>query len=205
MKKILFALGILAMGVVAFLYWELSPTPNVMRNDVVDGVRMDAAITRDKRKPIIRTFKEKEYLALTDDALASVRDTIDGKIEGDIPCIDLNNDPRMFFQFEKDGKPVKPEKTTINIIAHASDDKDPQKTRIITGELKDEGDRGYSYATKRYSRQYEKYFVEYLQVEIHYTLDGEKYISTFGIFQSNVDDGTDFFDSETLETPIDPE
>lgn len=204
MKKILFALGILALGIVAFLYWELSPTPNSMRNENVDGVEMASVIAFDKRKPIIRTFKEKEYLALTDDELASVRDIIDGKIEGDIPCIDLNKDPRMFFQFEKNKKPVKPEKINIKIIAHASDYNDPQKTRIITGELKDEGDLGYSYATKRYSRQYEKYFMEYLQVEIHYTLDGENYISTFGTFQSNIDDGTKFFENETFDTPVEP-
>ena len=61
-------------------------------------------IAYDKCKPIIRSFKEKDYLALTGDELASLRDTIDGKIEGDIPCIDLNKDPRMFFQFEKNKK-----------------------------------------------------------------------------------------------------
>lgn len=49
-------------------------------------------IAYDKCKPIIRSFKEKDYLALTGDELASLRDTIEGKIEGDIPCIDLNKD-----------------------------------------------------------------------------------------------------------------
>lgn len=205
MKKWLIGLGIVVLAVVAFLYWELSPTPNFMRNDTVDGVEMVSVIGLDKRKPIIRTFKEKEYLALTDEKLSKVRDTIDGKIEGDIPCIDLNKDPRIFFQFEKNKKPVKPEKATIKIIAHASHYDDPQKTRIITGELKDEGDLGYSYETKRYSRQYEKYFLEYLQVEVHYTIDGDNYISTFGTFQGNANEGTDFFDDEELETPIEPE
>lgn len=207
-KKILIALWIiLAVGATfaVFVSYVFSPTPNSVRNETVDGVEMTSVIAFDKRKPIIRTFKEKDYIALTDDKLSKVRDTIDGGIEGDIPCIDLNKDPRMFFQFEKNQKPVKPEKINIKIIAHASDDDDPQKTRIITGELKDEGDLGYSYATKRYSRQYEKYFLEYLQVEIHYTLDGENYISTFGTFQSNVNDGTDFSENETFNTPIDPE
>lgn len=205
MKKWLIGLGIVVLAIVAFLYWELSPTPNFMRYDTVDGVEMVSVIGLDKRKPIIRTFKEKEYLALTDEKLSKVRDTIDGKIEGDIPCIDLNKDPRIFFQFEKNKKPVKPEKVTIKIIAHASHYDDPQKTRIITGDMKDEGDLGYSYATKRYSRQYEKYFLEYLQVEVHYTVDGENYISTFGTFQGNANEGTDFFDNEELESPIEPE
>ena len=207
-KKVLIALGILfAAGVAfaAFLSYALSPTPDFRRNETVDGMRMDAVVAWDERKPIIRTFKEKDYLALTEGELAKVRDTIDGKIEGDIPCIKLNKKPRIFFQFEKDEKPVNPEKLSIKIIAHASHYDDPQKTRIITDELKDEGDLGYSYTTKRYSRQYEKDFLEYLQVEVHYTIDGENYISTFGAFQGNVEDGTDFFENETLTTPVDPE
>lgn len=207
-KKVLIALGILfAAGAIfaAFLSYALSPTPDFRRNETVDGMRMDAVVAWDERKPIIRTFKEKDYLALTEGELAKVRDTIDGKIEGDIPCIKLNKKPRIFFQFEKDEKPVNPEKLSIKIIAHASHYDDPQKTRIITDELKDEGDLGYSHTTKRYSRQYEKDFLEYLQVEVHYTIDGENYISTFGAFQGNVEDGTDFFENEELESPLDPE
>lgn len=207
-KKILIVLWmILAAGatLAVFVSYVFSPTPNIVRNETVDGIRMDATIAWDERNPIIRTYKEKDYLALTDDKLSKVRDTIDGKIEGDIPCIDLDKDPRIFFQFEKNKKPVKPEKATIKIIAHASHYDDPQKSRIITGDMKDEGDLGYSYTTKRYSRQYEKYFLEYLQVEVHYTIDGENYISTFGTFQGNANEGTDFFDDEELETPIEPE
>lgn len=207
-KKVLIALGILfAAGVAfaAFLSYAFSPTPDFRRNETVDGMRMDAVVAWDERKPIVRTFKEKDYLALTENQLAKVRDTIGGKIEGDIPCIKLNKKPRIFFQFEKNEKPVKPEKIRIKIIVHPSDYSDPQKTRIITDEVKDEGDLGYSYTTKRYSRQYEKDFLEYLQVEVHYTIDGENYISTFGAFQGNVEDGTDFFENEELPEPVEPE
>lgn len=207
-KKVLIALGILfAAGVAfaAFLSYAFSPTPDFRRNETVDGMRMDAVVAWDERKPIIRTYKEKDYLALTEGELEKLRDTIDGKIEGDIPCIKLNKKPRIFFQFEKNDKPVKPEKISIKILAHAWGDDDPQKTRIITDEVKDEGDLGYSYTTKRYGRQYEKDFLEYLQVEVHYTVDGENYISTFGAFQGNVEDGTDFFENETLNTPVEAE
>lgn len=207
-KKVLIALGVLvAAGAIfaAFLAYAFSPTPDFLRNKTVDGMRMDAVVAWDERKPIIRTFKEKDYLTLTEGELAKLQDTIDGKIEGDVPYISLNKDPKMFFQFEKDEKSVKPEKATIKIIAHASHYDDPQKTRVITDELKDEGDLGYSYTTKRYSRQYEKYFLEYLQVEIRYTVGGENYISTFGTFQSNTDDGTNFFENEELPKPVEPE
>ena len=118
-KKILIALWIiLAVGATfaVFVSYVFSPTPNSVRNETVDGVEMTSVIAFDKRKPIIRTFKEKDYIALTDDKLSKVRDTIDGGIEGDIPCIDLNKDPRIFFQFEKNQKPVKPEKINIKII-----------------------------------------------------------------------------------------
>lgn len=207
-KKVLIALGILFVAGVAFaafFSYAFSPTPDFRRNQTVDGVRMDAVVAWDERKPIIRTFREKDYLALTEDQLATMRDTVDGGIEGDIPCIKLNKGPKMFFQFEKAEKPVKPEKISLKIIAHASHYDDPEKTRIITDEVKDEGDLGYSYTTKRYSRQYEKYFLEYLQVEVHYTVDGENYISTFGAFQGNGDDGTNFFENETLNAPVEPE
>lgn len=207
-KKILIALGILfAAGVAfaAFLSYAFSPTPDFRRNETVDGVRMDAVVAWDERKPIIRTFREKDYRALTENQLAKVRDTVDGGIEGDIPCIKLNKGPKMFFQFEKAEKPVKPEKISIKILAHAWGDDDPQKTRIITDEVKDEGDLGYSYTTKRYGRQYEKDFLEYLQVEVHYTVDGENYISTFGASQGNVEEGTSFFENEELPAPVEPE
>lgn len=208
LKKVLIALGILFVAgaaFAAFITYAFSPTPDFMRNQTVDGVRMDAVVAWDERKPIIRTFREKDYRALTEDQLATMRDTVDGGIEGDIPWLPLNKDPRFFCQFEKNDKPVKPEKISIKIIAHASNDDDPQKTRIITGEPKDEGDLGYSYTTKRYGRQYEKDFLEYLQVEVHYTIDGENYISTFGAFQGNVEDGTNFFENEELPAPVEPE
>ena len=204
-KKVLIALAILIAAGAAFVAYAFSPTPDFMRNNRVDGVRMDAVVAWDERKPIIRTFREKDYRALTEDQLATMRDTVDGGIEGDIPCIKLDKKPRLFFQFEKDNKPVKPEKISMKIIAHASHYDDPQKTRIITGEPKDEGDLGFSYTTKRYSRQYEKYFLEYLQMEVHYTIDGENYVSTFGAFQANGDDGTSFFENETLNAPVEPE
>lgn len=204
-KKILIVVAVLIAAGAAFVAYVFSPTPDFLRNETVNGVRMDVVVAWDERRPIIRTYKEKDYLALTEGELEKLRDTIGGKIEGDIPCVKLNKRPRMFFQFEKDDKPVKPEKISIKIIAHASHYDDPQKTRVITDEVKDEGDLGYSYTTKRYSRQYEKYFLEYLQVEVRYTVDGENYISTFGTFQGNGDDGTNFFENEELPAPVEPE
>ena len=47
--------------------------------------------------------------------------------------------------------------------------------------------------------------MEYLRIEIYYTIDGVDYVSNFGTMQDNANEGTDFFDNETLENPIPPE
>lgn len=104
-KKILIALAIFIAAGAAFIAYAFSPTPNFMRNETVDGLRMDAVVAWDERKPIIRTYKEKDYLALTEGELAKLRDTVEGKIEGDIPCIKLNKDPKMFFNSKKTKSP----------------------------------------------------------------------------------------------------
>lgn len=47
--------------------------------------------------------------------------------------------------------------------------------------------------------------MEYLRIEIYYTIGDVDYVSTFGTFQTNADDGTNFFDNERLKEPIPPE
>lgn len=126
-------------------------------------------------------------------------------MKGDIPCIHLNDDNKIYFEFAKNGKVYESETPKIKIFASASHYDDKQKQRVIEGELDRLDDGRYYFETKRYSTQFEKYFLEYLRVEIYYTIDGVDYVSTFGAFQDNANEGTDFFDNETLENPIPPE
>ena len=181
------------------------PTPNFRRNNSMNGVKVNIQVSNDERKPIVRTFEREKFESLPESKVMKVRDKIAGRIEGDIPCIHLIYDNKIYFEFTKDGKVYEPEIPKIKIFASASHYADDKKQRVIEGGLDRLDDGRYFYETKRYSTQFEKYFLEYLRIEIYYTIDDVDYVSTFGTFQDNANDGTDFFDNENLEKPIPPE
>lgn len=193
---------ILTIILFAAIQIYFSPTPNFRRNNSMNGVKVNIQVSNDERKPIVRTFERKEFESLSESKVMKVRDKIAGRIEGDIPCIHLNEDNKIYFTFESGGEVYQPEIPKIKIFASASHYDDKQKQRVIEGELDRLDDGRYYFETKRYSTQFEKYFLEYLRIEIYYTIDGVDYVSTFGTFQDNANDGTDFFDNENLEKPI---
>ena len=182
-----------------------SPKAELKRNNSVHGVKVNIKVSNDERTPIIRTFEREKFESLPEQKVMRVRDTIAGAIEGDIPSIHLNKDNKFYVEFTKNGKVYEPAIPKIKIFASASHYDDKEKQRVIEGELDRLDDGRYYFETKRYSTQFEKYFLEYLRVEIYYTIDGVDYVSTFGTFQGNANEGTDFFDNETLDTPIPPE
>ena len=196
---------ILTIILFAAIQIYFSPTPNFRRNNSMNGVKVNIQVSNDERKPIVRTFEREKFESLPESKVMKVRDKIAGRIEGDIPCIHLFYDNKIYFEFTKDGKVYEPEIPKIKIFASASHYADDQKQRVIEGELDRLDDGRYFYETKRYSTQFEKYFLEYLRIEIYYTIDDVDYVSTFGTFQDNANDGTDFFDNENLEKPIPPE
>lgn len=202
---ILAILIVLAIILFAAAQIYFSPTPDSKRNNSVHGVKVNVQVSNDERKPIVRTFERVKFESMPESKVMKVRDKIAGRIEGDIPCIHLNDDNKIYFEFAKNGKVYESETPKIKIFASASHYDDKQKQRVIEGELDRLDDGRYYFETKRYSTQFEKYFLEYLRVEIYYTIDGVDYVSTFGTFQDNAYDGTDFFDNETLENPIPPE
>lgn len=203
--KVFAILILLLIILFAAIQIYFSPTPDFRRNNSVHGVKVNIRVSNDERKPIVRTFEKEEFENLSENKLMKVKDTVDGRIEGDIPCIHLNEDNKIYFTFEEDGEIYEPEIPKIKIFAHASHYEDKQKNRIIEGELDRLDDGRYFYETKRYSTQFEKYFLEYLRIEIYYTIDGVDYVSTFGTFQGNGDDGTNYFENNELEEPIPPE
>ena len=198
---ILILLVTLFVGLRIYYY----PKPELKRNNSVHGVKVNIKVSNDERTPIIRTFERAKFESLPEQKVMRVRDTIAGAIEGDIPCIHLNEDNKFYVEFINKGKVYEPEIPRIKIFAHASHYDDKEKQRVIEGELDRLDDGRYYFETKRYSTQFEKYFMEYLRVEIYYTIDGVDYVSTFGTFQGNADDGTNFFDNERLKEPIPPE
>ena len=182
-----------------------SPTPDFKRNNSIHGDKVNIQVSNDERKPIVRTFEREKFENLSEKELMKLRDTIDGRIEGDIPSIHLNEDNKFYVEFINKGKVYEPAIPKIKIFASASHYDDKEKQRVIEGELDRLDDGRYYFETKRYSTQFEKYFLEYLRIEIYYTIDGVDYLSTFGTFQDNANDGTDFFNNETLGNPIPPE
>lgn len=204
-KKLVIGLVFFVIAFFVFIRFAFLPTPEFLRNQEVDGVKIEVQISNDDRKPIIRTYTREEFDTFDQTKIDNIEDDVDGRVEGDLPCIDLLKDNKIYISFYKDGKKVDPEKTHIEITAHASDYKDPTKTRHIEGELTEDGENTYSYATKRYGVQFEKYFMEYLQFQISYTIEDKDYVSIFGTFQNNAPDGTDFFKNEDLKEPLDPE
>lgn len=204
-KKILIGLVSLIIGIFLFIQFVTMPTPNFMRNQEVDGVKIEVQISNDERKPIIRTISKEKFDSFDQVKIQDINDDVAGGIEGDLPCIHLVNDNKIYVSFYKDGNKVDPEKTRLKITAHASHYNDPVKKREIEGKLTKENDQTYSFATKRYTTQYEKYFIEYLRFELSYTIEGKDYVSIFASFQDNANEGTDFFENEDLEKPLEPE
>ena len=201
-KKILIGIVSIVIAIFAFIKFVTMPTPEFMRNKEIDGVKMEAKISDDDRNPIIRTFAKEEFDNFDEPKILDINDDVAGRIEGDLPCIHLLNDNKIYISFYKDGQKIDPEKTNLKITAHASHYNDPVKKREIEGKLTKENDKTYTFATKRYTSQYEKYFLEYLRFEISYTIEGKDYVSIFATFQGNAVDATDFFDNEDLNPPI---
>ena len=204
-KKILIGIIAIIIALIGIIMYIFSPTPNFMRNKEVDGVKIEAKISNDDRIPIIRTYTKEKFESFDQEKIEKLNEEIGGRIEGDIPCIHLLEDNKIHLTFYKDGEKINPDDAYIKITAHASDYRNPTKKRYIESELTDEGEKTYTFATKRYSVQYEKYFMEYLRMEITYTIEGKDYTSIFATNQTNAPDGTDFFKNEDLEQPLDPE
>lgn len=198
---------VIIIAIILFVAVQIyfSPTPDFRRNNSIHGVKVNVQVSNDERKPIVRTFEKEKFENLSEKEIMKVRDTIDGRVEGDIPSIHLNEDNKIYFTFERAGEVYYPEIPKIKIFASASHYDDKEKQRVIEGELDRLDDGRYYFETKRYSTQFEKYFIGYLRIEIYYTIDGVDYVSTFGTFQDNANEGTDFFDNEKLDTPIPPE
>ena len=203
--KVFAILFLLVMILFVAMQIYFSPTPDFRRNNSIHGDKVNIKVSNDERKPIVRTFEREKFENISEKELMKLKDTVDGRIEGDIPCIHLNEDNKIYFTFERAGEVYSPEIPKIKIFASASHYDDKEKQRVIKGELDRLDDGRYYFETKRYSTQFEKYFMEYLRVEIYYTIGDVDYVSTFGTFQDNANDGTDFFDNEKLESPIPPE
>lgn len=206
MKKILVGILIsLVIIILAFISKTLlfSATPNFLRNNKVGGVKMEAIIGKDPRKPIIKTYLKENYLKLSQKDKEKIEEKTAGKIEGDIPCIDLNVDKNIYFKFFKDGQDIDCDRTPeIELLVSPSAPEDKTGKTTITRSLEENGYGNYSFEMNRFKTQYEKYFMEYSFIKVSYQISGVDYISFFSVNTSNVLDGTDFFKNQELDKPI---
>ncbi|NLW42363.1 MAG: hypothetical protein GXY89_04410 [Tissierellia bacterium] len=200
-KYILVLIILLAIA----LKFILSPTPEFMRNNKVDGVEMKVQVSDDERSPIIRTFKLEDYNKKSEEEKLKIREKVAGRIEGDIPVVNLLIDKNLYYTFYKDNNLVQLEEAPrIEITAHPNHYSDKSDKRLIVDKLRENQD-GYIYEINRYQDQYEKYFLEFSHIQIFFEFEGVDYISVFSIFSTNAPKGTDLFENEDIIEPIPPE
>ncbi|WP_130805505.1 hypothetical protein [Senegalia massiliensis] len=214
-KIILFLMLIFFIVLAGFIFYidrATRPTPEHERNISETNVKIEVDINdkSETRNPIIRTYKEEKYKKFNKIKIRKIMDTISGNIEGDIPRVHLRDDKDVIYiSFIKNEEEVEPNympKIEIE-VPESSSDTSPYNTennRIINDKLEYE-DGKYRYKLNRYRTQQEKYFMHYNIIRIYYQVDGEKYISTFGLNASNAEDGVDFFNNESLDKPKEPE
>lgn len=201
-KKIIIAFLIVIIATGIFIF---SPTPKFLRNNTVDGVRVEIKVSNDNRLPIVRTLTEEKFLKKNKDDIEALFDKTSGKLEGDIPTVNLLEDKNIYFKFLKDSKQVEPDSTPkIIVISKPSYLDIEEGEKIIEGELTKK-DEQYIFEMDRYRTQFEKYFLETNFVNVKFSIDGKNFVSVFTTTSNNAMDGTDFFDNETLENPIDVE
>lgn len=192
---------IIALALVSFVITNVMGTANKKRNNQVDGVKLIVQVSKDQRKPIVRTYKKSVYDGLSTLEVAKIYEEISGKREGDIPCIDLLGDPKVYFSFKKEDQAVQAQDIHLEVLAKNYNSRGEDKAQKIKGQLKKVNDTTYAFQSRRFTTQYEKYFIEELVFKLSYHIDGVEYFSTFICLQSNAPDGTDFSKNEELAQP----
>ncbi|WP_051280636.1 hypothetical protein [Anaerovorax odorimutans] len=181
---------------------SFSPTPNNERNKSTTNITMMVPIQDNaNRKAIVRTYTAEEFDQFDSAKLNKIKETVSGNIEGDIPALYLKDDKGiLYFSFQKDQKEVTPDfAPKIKITAFPSMSlqiSKEQENKINQGQLTEDTNKTYSYEIQRYYTQDEKLFVESALVEIRYFIDGNEYVSMFGVNTTNAGKNDDFFEND---------
>lgn len=205
-KTVYIVVGVLILFLISailFLKYAFSPTPDSDRNNEVNQVRLEVAVGNDKRLPIIRTFLKQDYGQKSEEQKEKIRNLTGGRVEGDIPCVSLEEDNKLYFSFRKEGKKIStdaPPRIELQVNLTGSGGKEETKTIADVASMDEQGN--YFYELKRYTTQYEKYFMEFGFVTLFYDIEGEEYVSVFSVYSSNAEDGERFFDNDTLHKSL---
>ncbi|RVU53985.1 hypothetical protein [Anaerosphaera multitolerans] len=201
-KKLIFTL-VFALFALPILYFKFGSTPNFLKNTSSTDIKPSIQVSKDDRKPIIFTFKESEYKKLSSENIQDFKNKSKGRVEGEIPCVYLSEDKNLHIEFLKGKDIIKPDEIPsikLSIYPTSSQDEN-QDLRVVEDFLKEDGDK-YIYEIKRYRTQYDKYFLEILDVELNFKIDGEEYISLFSICSSNVEKDAEAVENEPLKEPV---
>lgn len=179
----------LGLGLVLFI--NVMPTPGFLKNKTQDGVTISAASLSDKkRSPIIETYYEKDYDSFDEARIKKVNSKIVGNIEGEIPAVFLDKDPRIAIWFYKDKKEVFPENPKIRLKSVTSL-WDRGETEVLeeTEEDPKKTEEGYVYKSSFLKDKPADPTdeIEVLKIEVRYELEGKSYISVFAMNQFGED------------------
>jgi hypothetical protein len=202
----------LLIGTVLVINFITRPTPEHKRNITYTDAKITVEFSdlKEVRKPIIRTYKLEEYNSFDGKDFEKTMSEISGNVEGDIPAVYLkDNNNLIHVKFFKNENRVEPDILPDIEIETPEEYADtapynPLDSKVIKDKL-EKTEEEYSYKLKNYRTQYEKYFLYYNIIKIHYKIDGEDYISVLGLNATNTDDGTNFFENEELNESIEPE
>lgn len=182
------------------------PTPKKFRNNEVNGIQLQAEVSKDERVAIIRTMPLEDYQAQDEAKKEKLNHFLLGNVEGDIPCVHLIYDNTIRFQLMKDKAPiVAAEPIKVEIIPQLTYEDEDKTPIVITKTLQADKNNTYTLPLKRYRTQYETYFVDMYFYKLYYSVDGVDYISILASSISNLPDDKTPFDSEPLSEAIPPE
>lgn len=196
-KEILFAFILLFVIIPMYLNFVVfRPLKESKRNISTSDVSLQMDIKGDERSLIIRTYELEEYNNLTAKKKEKIKKLVNGNIEGDIPCLILEEpNNKIDLVFTKNGQEVKAEDVNVTITSESyySLKNKKQEKNTINVEVTDQLE------IQRNTAQYEKYHMEKNYLEIEYEIDGKEYISITAFNASNIKDGESFFENELLE------
>lgn len=179
------------------------PTPQKSRNNEVNGIQLQAEVSKDERIPIIRTMTLEDYQSKDEAEKEKLHDSLFGNVEGDIPCVHLLYDNTIRFRVMKDGTAIAAEKPIkVEIMPELTYEDEDKTPIVVTKTLQADTNNTYTLPLKHYRTQYETYFVDMYLYTLYYSVDGVDYISLLASSMSNLPDDKTPFDSEPLEVPI---
>ena len=190
---------IILIGFYILISHQLKPLPEAKRNISTTNAKMlvemkDVA----NRTPIVRTYSKEEFDNFDEKEIKKIRDIVNGNIEGDIPALRLENGTGILsFTFgKKDEKGVFTKTSPDNIpeikifVSNYASQKGEKEINDLFMETENE-EGVYLYKIKRYFNEFsedekafyedDKFFMEFMNIEISYEIDKEKYVSVFSI------------------------